>query len=350
MRWILILLLFICGCGGGGGGDGVALAPAGVPFGTGASGNETPNTTPGPDQGSASSTGDVSFQFVRSQAVAPSQTAFFRFRFFDGGGEEVFSRTEPFAGQIVVENVPVTAIRVEIEALDSGNRFLALLATNFQIVPGGVAEVNLTGVPFTARLSSIEAFLPNSSLEVSDTEKISILAQFSDGEELVISNNQASYTSSNTAVAGVNSDGTVVAIGEGASLITVSVTRSGITRSDTLNVEVAAEQVRPFLDLDIISASGISVPGVTLSPEARFLQVSVVRPNGSTQLLSFTDPNVTPDSQSNVTFVQESGGGLLVFNSGVFFEPPDEGSFFVGVRYDDPVSGEDLGTFALVTR
>ncbi len=107
----------------------------------------------------------------------------------------------------------------------------------------------------TAELSVVFALPSGHTLNMSNkTITTELSATMSDDSFVDLSKAEVKYTSSNTAVAVVDNNGTVRGVGAGAATITASVTVNGITKTSTFPVAVA----------DVLNVSTITVDGKAL--------------------------------------------------------------------------------------
>lgn len=122
----------------------VALLAAGC----GSSSNDFVYT--GPQAGS----GSFLFHFnrpVQAQAASvPADTVKLGFKFFAADDSVVLDvAPQDYADQIQIDNVPATAVRVQITAYGAGDQALGYFATPLTVSLGQVVEVDLSQVPFT---------------------------------------------------------------------------------------------------------------------------------------------------------------------------------------------------------
>ncbi|MBQ7847023.1 MAG: glycoside hydrolase family 97 catalytic domain-containing protein [Clostridia bacterium] len=97
-------------------------------------------------------------------------------------------------------------------------------------------------------LNSIEASIPVSVLPEGESAKIDFTALSFKGEEISAGKLSMSYTSSNTSIATVSSDGTVTAKGEGSVTITVKAVKDGKTVTDEVKVNcIGKSSTKSFL-------------------------------------------------------------------------------------------------------
>ena len=148
-----------------------------------------------------------------------------------------------FTGCIYHTNNPscasVNSIGV-ITGISTGIATISVVYTEDLISKTDTINVNVTTTPITpGTLSYIEAFPSIMNLGTGETQTISsVTAYYTDSSSKNINLSDCIYDSSDPECASVNNDGTVSAISDGSTIITISYTENTITKTDTVEVYV----------------------------------------------------------------------------------------------------------------
>jgi len=135
----------------------------------------------------------------------------------------------------------------EIEEYNTGYQgkfsFIPLIVGDYEFYKGAATQDNFidTITVVAKALQSIAASPPEVSLDVGDTEQLTVTATYSDESTAVVTTSaDCTYVSDNTTVATVTSPGggLITAVAEGSATITVSYTEAGIEATDTVSVTV----------------------------------------------------------------------------------------------------------------
>lgn len=189
--------------------------------------------------GSVATTGDLVFQFTKAQAVeVPAATTALSFSFFNSADVEVFSAERPFAASVLVEDVPVTAVRVVITAYGPGGVPLATIASPVTVLPGGTANVNLTSATVTPVTLTGLTVLPNPvNLSLnggSVSQQLALSGTFSNGDIVpfnATTGGTASFAGFDSNIATVSPAGLVTAVNGGSTSVDIEFTINGSTAS-----------------------------------------------------------------------------------------------------------------------
>ena len=129
-----------------------------------------------------------------------------------------------------------------ITGISAGTALILVTYTEGIISKTDTVTVNVTTAPITpGTLSYIEVLPSTINLSVGESQTInSVTAYYDDASTASINLTTCSYGSSNPDCATVNNSGTITAASEGTTIITVSYTEDGITKTDTVEVTVGA--------------------------------------------------------------------------------------------------------------
>ena len=127
-----------------------------------------------------------------------------------------------------------------ITGLSTGTAFVLVTYTEGVISKFDTITVNVTSSTITPDiLSYIEAFPSIMNLNMGETQTInSVTAYYTDSSSKNINLSECIYISSNPDCAIISNDGTITAISDGSSTITISYTENSITKIDTIEVTV----------------------------------------------------------------------------------------------------------------
>jgi hypothetical protein len=134
------------------------LGIAGFGFvGCGASGTGTDFVATGNKQ--VPTTGNLLFRFVTAQVAftVPDGATTLKFEFFDGGAsaDSIYTSNKPFAPEITVENVPVTASTVVITGFDGNGIPLYTITQSIAVVGGTDTVIDGINGPVAVTLDQI---------------------------------------------------------------------------------------------------------------------------------------------------------------------------------------------------
>ena len=127
-----------------------------------------------------------------------------------------------------------------ITGISTGTTFISVAYTENAISKIDTVTINVTTTPITPGiLSYIEVFPSTMSLSAEETQTISsVTAYYSDSSSKNINLSECNYTSSNPDCATISNGGTITAVSDGFSAITVSYTENTLTKTDTVEVYV----------------------------------------------------------------------------------------------------------------
>jgi hypothetical protein len=264
-------------------------------------------------------TGAVTFQFVTPQvdvqAQVPTGTQTLHFDFLNSQNDEVFETHVDFAPTVTVVGVPVTATRALVTALGANGVPLATILFNITVDPNQTSTAVPTGPGFVVTFDAVAASPDPMAVAVNATQQIQLSLAFSNGTILpgASAGGTASFNSGNTNVATVSADGLVTGVEQGTTTINVSYTLNGVTRNDSLTVNVAGGDDgggtgNVSVNRLIASPTSVTLTNATTSTKitARFF------PAGSTegQVVTATGTlgNFTGGvNATNLTYVSASG-------------------------------------------
>ena len=115
--------------------------------GCGGSNNDSFVATGTPTSASAtgSNTGSLTFNFTQAQTVeVPSSTTTLLFEFYDINNNLVFESESSFATSVTVAGIPVSAVRVEITAIDNTGVPLVEVTQEVDVTEDQTTTVDLT--------------------------------------------------------------------------------------------------------------------------------------------------------------------------------------------------------------
>jgi len=129
-----------------------------------------------------------------------------------------------------------------ITGVSTGTAVILVIYTEGVISKTDTVTINVTTAPITpAILSYIEVLPSVMSLSVGELQTISsVTAYYSDSSSANVNLTACNYSSSNPDCATISNSGTVTAVSDGSTTITVSYTQEGITKTDTVEVTVGA--------------------------------------------------------------------------------------------------------------
>ncbi len=127
-----------------------------------------------------------------------------------------------------------------ITGVSAGTSVILVIYTEGIISKTDTVTINVTTAPITpAILSYIEVLPSVMSLSVGESQTFnSVTAYYSDSSTANINLPDCNYSSSDPASATVSNSGTVTAVSDGSTTITVSYIQEGITKTDTVEVTV----------------------------------------------------------------------------------------------------------------
>ena len=231
--FLILLLSLLAGCGGSGT-PLLSSAGADPAFGEGLSSTQaTPTST-------------VRIQSVLGQIEVPLGRTAIRATGYDSNGNPVYGPvTEEYSPLVDFQEVPVTTLSMTLEWLN-GDQVLAFSQIPVQLQPDGLTIVDDFTV-FTAAVlpQSLRLVQASLSLPAGTTEKIAVLADFSDGTTLDLTS-AALYSVDDTSLTTVDG-GTVRALAPGNANVTIrfgeltTVLTVEVTDATLLTISVAAE-------------------------------------------------------------------------------------------------------------
>lgn len=317
------------------------------------------NNTGGPVAGS----GELAFRFERTnpQTVAPvpQATVTLRFDLYSTTPPTpdtlVFTQSQPYSDQIVLREVPTTAITVVVTAFDAVGLPLMNFAGDFQVSPGVRTQVSLSsGLPITLQSMSVtpDPAIAQRGIGVTfdGTEQTTTLnpvstlilnGNFSNGESFVLPVNAQTVSFSDPLIASISSSGGLTVAGpDPFSNIGQSTTATATYLASTPNVS----------DQFQIQNNGFLVGPTAVGADrfgSRFVPAGVPDTRGwqGTLLTSPPTGSETLDlDQSDFSFslAEPVEGVSINGNSGVMSvnaEVAHGTSFVVLITFPDPVTG-----------
>ena len=122
-----------------------------------------------------------------------------------------------------------------ITGISTGTTVITVSYTEGDITKADTVEVTVENV----YLTSIDVLPPTMSVYIGNFDNItSVTAHYSDGSSLSIGLDSAIYSSDNTDIATVSTTGKVTGISKGTTIIIVTYTEGGITKTGTVGVTV----------------------------------------------------------------------------------------------------------------
>ncbi|MEA2021638.1 MAG: caspase family protein [Candidatus Caldatribacteriota bacterium] len=127
-----------------------------------------------------------------------------------------------------------------ITGISTGTATISVVYTEDLISKTDTITVNVSTTPITPGiLSYIEVFPSTMSLSAGETQTISsVTAYYTDLSSKNVNLSECNYTSSNPDCATISNSGTVTAVSDGSSTITISYTENDITKTDTIEITV----------------------------------------------------------------------------------------------------------------
>jgi Right handed beta helix region/Bacterial Ig-like domain len=180
----------------------------------------------------------ATFNFIKAQNVleVSQDTLQIRFEFFDGPaatGNITLDTTRDFASRIVISGVPVGTQSVRVTTLDAAGNVLGTAIAESVIIAGTNIDVDLSSVTLLPNITGMTTTPLVSTLAILDTATLTTTGSFAASADRALSNavDGLTYTSNNTAVASVDNNGVVTAVGQGSAIITAQVgtTTSNVT-------------------------------------------------------------------------------------------------------------------------
>lgn len=230
----------------------IALLLGLLAVGCGEGSSDGTNVNPAP-----AATGTLSFGFARTQSV-PATTTQLLFSFYDADGTLIFQTPRAFAPQATIENVPPTAVRVEMVSNDNLGRPLSLLSSPVTVQPGATVEVDLTAASATPITFDSLTVSPNPVvLHNLESQQLALQVQFSNGADITSSPTDATFSGLDEGVARSTSGGLVRGVAAGKSTLTVSYTVGATTRTQVVAVQVSSLLLVP---VDAVSGATLDRP------------------------------------------------------------------------------------------
>lgn len=244
-----LLVLVVVGCGGGSSDNFVS---------TGTTTNTTTTTT----ANATGTTGALTFQFTQAQtATVPTGTTTLLFEFLNSQGAVVFTTEVDFAATVTISDVPVSAVDVNITALDGEGIPVATIEQEVTVVADAVSEVSLeTAVVTVVVVSSISVTPGTSNLGVGDTVNLVGTATLSDGSTVALSPSRFIFSSSDTDVATVSTSGVVSAEDAGSTTVQVALAADASLQPVSVTINVSKIVIQSIFEgqpyLTISNGSG----------------------------------------------------------------------------------------------
>lgn len=185
-------------------------------------------TTTTTTSGTGSNTGSLTFNFTQAQTVeVPSSTTTLLFEFYDIGDNLVFDTEASFSTSVTIAGIPVSAVRVEITAVDNAGAPLVEVSQEVEVAEDQTTTVDLTAAtvqPIT--LTSLSVSPTTATLDEGSTVTLIVSATYSNGTTTTVPNSSATFLSDSTEVASVSTAGVVTANSPGTANISASLTSS----------------------------------------------------------------------------------------------------------------------------
>ena len=243
-----------------------------------ATGNSTPTTT-----GTGSNTGALTFNFTQAQTVeVPSATATLLFEFYDANNNLVFESEAAFATSVTIAGIPVSAVRVEITAVDSVGAPVAEVTQQVAVTEDQTTTVDLTSAtvqPVT--VSSLSVSPASTTLDEGSTVALVVSATYSNNTTITVPNSSVTFVSDDTGIASVSTAGVVTANSPGTANVSASL-------NSAPSVSAAVAQIGVG-DIQFDYLPG-GTPTLTLDPNGGGatgdFEVLFTAPNGNTTTVS----------------------------------------------------------------
>ena len=206
LGFLMGLALIISGCGGSNNDSFVATG--------------TTTTT----NGTGSNTGSLTFNFTQAQTVeVPSSTTTLLFEFFDINNNLVFETEAGFATSVTIAGIPVSAVRVEITAIDNTGAPLVEVTQEVDVTEDQTTTVDLTTAavqPVTVTSISVSPSTP--TLDEGSTVALVVSATYSNSTTITVPNSSVTFVSDSSEIASVSTAGIVTANNPGTANVSAS--------------------------------------------------------------------------------------------------------------------------------
>lgn len=225
--------------------------------------------------------GALTFQFTNPQSASvDANTALLNFVFRNADNEIVLGPLQvAYNDTIVVENVPISAVSVEITALSNTGFPLTRITDTVEVSAGQTTQVDLSdGNVVDVTFDALTATPNPTNLTVGGTQTLSVQATFSNSATgATVPNSANDFTSANANVATVDANGVVTGVAVGNTTVNVEWTFDGTTRDDDVTVVVS--------DLELVGDRDVGID-TTNDLDATFS-------NGATGANTNVDENTT---------------------------------------------------------
>ena len=195
LGFLMGVVLIISGCGGS---NNDSFVATGTPTSASATG---------------SNTGSLTFNFTQAQTVeVPSSTNTLLFEFYDINNNLVFESESSFATSVTVAGIPVSAVRVEITAIDNTGVPLVEVTQEVDVTEDQTTTVDLTTAavqPVTVASLSISP--STSTLDEGSTVALVVSATYSNNTTITVPNSSVTFLSDSSEIASVSTAGIVTA-------------------------------------------------------------------------------------------------------------------------------------------
>lgn len=312
-------------------------------------------------------TGNLVFQFTQAQAVnVPLGTQSLEFVFFDIDGDQVDSSDETYAATVTIEDVPVTAVEVEITARGAGGVPLALVTDGVAVTGGETVTIDLSNATVTPiELSAITVTPDPVALDVDGpvSAQLAVTGTFSNGDVVALDADTDAVLTFNgfdATVATVSPAGQVNVVAAGNTDVDVTADING--SSATLNVPITVGGVneptgtlivRPdslvFNNQGLLGLLGILNGDTDAFSIFRvyFLPPGETDPEAAIEVTQFSGVSFGNFSPSTVTedsfaYIYLEGNGLAVGTSPLGPTPAYGSTATMTVTYIDPNSPSNL--------
>lgn len=207
--------------------------------------------------GGAVSTGNVVFQFTRTQSAnLPTGTGLVGFTFYNNpvpaNGDVVLMTQAAFAPAITIQDVPTVAQSVVVQALDNNANPLFELTNGITVTSMQTTLIDLSGAVGTdIDFNSITLGPDPLNLNPNQTTpvQLTITGGFSNGSNVPFDSNSfstaANFTTNNNSISISNSGVVTLNAGGGAGTITGSYTINSVTKQDNLAFSFSSIQATP---------------------------------------------------------------------------------------------------------